>query len=67
MGIGRSAKKGHPMSSDKIPNKYSGAPASKKPTESEAFDLFRTFRHPPKPPEHVRPQRGETKPKGQSS
>jgi hypothetical protein len=61
------AMKGNPMSSDKAPNKHSGAPAAKKPTESEAFDLFSTFRHPPKPAEPARPQKGETKPKGQSS
>ncbi len=55
------------MSSDKVSNRYSGAPAAKKPTESEAFNLFNVFRHPPKPAEPARPQRGEAKPKGQSS
>jgi hypothetical protein len=53
------------MSSDKVPNKFAGAPAAKKPSESESFDLFRTFRHPPKPAEPARPQRAEAKPKEQ--
>ena len=61
------AMKGNPMSTDKAANKYSGAPAAKKPTESEAFNLFNVFRHPPKPVEPARPQRGETKPKGRPS
>jgi len=51
------------MSSDKITNKYAGAPASKKPSQSESFDLFRTFRHPPKPAEPLRAPKAETKPK----
>ncbi|MGH6894091.1 MAG: hypothetical protein ACREEP_17745 [Dongiaceae bacterium] len=51
------------MSSDKATNKYAGAPGAKKPAEGQSFDLFRTFRHPPKPAEPVRAPRAEVKPK----
>jgi hypothetical protein len=49
------------MSSSNIPNKYSGAPGAKKPAEDKSFDLFRTFRHPPKPAEPLRPQKKDHK------
>jgi hypothetical protein len=51
------------MSTDKAPNKHGGAPAAKKPSEGERFDLFRTFRHPPKPAEPIRAQKTPAKPK----
>ncbi len=52
------------MSSDKAINKYAGAPSAKKPAEGESFDLFKTFRHPPKAAEPIRAPRAEAKPKG---
>jgi hypothetical protein len=43
------------MSIDKAANKqHAGAPAAKKLPEGERFDLFRTFRHPPKPADPIR-------------
>ena len=51
------------MSTDKIPNSRGGAPAAKKPSEGERFDLFRTFRHPPKPAEPIRAPKATDKPK----
>jgi hypothetical protein len=51
------------MSSEKLPNTRGGAPAAKKPAEGERFDLFRTFRHPPKPAEPIRAPRAADKPK----
>ena len=47
------ASKGHHMSTDKTAKDRAGAPAAKKP-EGERFDLFRNFRHPPKPAEPSR-------------
>jgi hypothetical protein len=46
---------------DKTANKHAGAPAAKPRPESERFDLFRTFRHPPKPAEPARPPKSEAK------
>jgi hypothetical protein len=57
------ARKGRPMSTDKTANKHAGAPAAKKLPEGERFDLFRTFRHPPKPAEPIRAVKAEVKPK----
>jgi len=57
-------KRPSPMSTDKIPNSRGGAPAAKKPSEGERFDLFRTFRHPPKPAEPIRAPKASDKPKG---
>jgi hypothetical protein len=57
------ARKAIPMSIDKIPNSRGGAPAAKKPSEGERFDLFRTFRHPPKPAEPIRAPKASDKPK----
>jgi hypothetical protein len=51
------------MSTDKVPNQHGGAPAAKKPSEGERFDLFRTFRHPPKAPEPIRAPKTPSKPK----
>jgi hypothetical protein len=51
------------MSSEKTPNSRGGAPAAKKPSEGERFDLFRTFRHPPKPAEPIRAPKASDKPK----
>jgi hypothetical protein len=51
------------MSSDKVTNKYAGAPGAKKLPQNEGFDLFKTFRHPPKPAEPIRAAKTETKPK----
>ena len=48
---------------DKTVNNRAGAPAAKKPPEGERFDLFRTFRHPPKPAEPFRAQKPATKTK----
>lgn len=42
------------MSTDKTADSRAGAPAAKKPAEGQRFDLFRTFRHPPKPAEPLR-------------
>ena len=57
------ARKALPMSSEKTPNSRGGAPAAKKPSEGERFDLFRTFRHPPKPAEPIRAPKASDKPK----
>jgi hypothetical protein len=35
------------MSSDKIPDKYAGAPGAVKSSKAQAYDLFKTFRHAP--------------------
>lgn len=51
------------MSTDKNANSRAGAPAAKKPAEGERFDLFRTFRHPPKPAAPIRAPKAETKSK----
>ena len=51
------------MPTDKAPNTHGGAPAAKKPSEGERFDLFRTFRHPPKPAEPSRTPKASSKPK----
>jgi hypothetical protein len=51
------------MPTDKAVNKHAGAPAAKKLPEGERFDLFRTFRHPPKAPEPFRAPRADDKPK----
>ena len=51
------------MSSDKSADSRAGAPAAKKPAEGQRFDLFRTFRHPPKPAEPLRAPRNIDKPK----
>ncbi|HEV8389486.1 MAG TPA: hypothetical protein VGQ35_06575 [Dongiaceae bacterium] len=51
----RLPEKATPMSIDKAANKqHAGAPAAKKLPEGERFDLFRTFRHPPKPADPIR-------------
>ena len=57
------ARKATPMPTDKAVNKHAGAPAAKKLPEGERFDLFRTFRHPPKAPEPFRAPRADDKPK----
>lgn len=41
------AERAIPMSSDKIPDKYAGAPAAAKSSKAQAYDLFKTFRHAP--------------------
>jgi len=51
------------MSSDKVVNSRAGAPAAKKPAEGERFDLFRTFRHPPKAAAPLRAPKSDNKPK----
>jgi len=51
------------MSSDKPTNKYAGAPGAKKLPEGEGFDLFKTFRHPPKPADPIRAPKMPAKPK----
>ena len=51
------------MSTDKAADSRAGAPAAKKPAEGQRFDLFRTFRHPPKPDERVRAPKSADKPK----
>jgi hypothetical protein len=51
------------MTDDKVVNNRAGAPAAKKPPEGERFDLFRTFRHPPKPAEPIRAPKAAAKPK----
>jgi hypothetical protein len=51
------------MSTDKTADSRAGAPAAKKPAEGQRFDLFRTFRHPPKPAEPHRAPRAADKPK----
>jgi hypothetical protein len=51
------------MSTDKSADSRAGAPAAKKPAEGQRFDLFRTFRHPPKPDERVRAPKSVDKPK----
>lgn len=51
------------MSSDKSADSRAGAPAAKKPAEGQRFDLFRTFRHPPKPAEPLRAPSAADKPK----
>ena len=56
-------RKGTPMSSDKAADSRAGAPAAKKPAEGQRFDLFRTFRHPPKPADPLRAPRNADKPK----
>ena len=61
--VSRLPEKALPMSSEKTPNSRGGAPAAKKPAEGERFDLFRTFRHPPKPAEPIRAPRATDKPK----
>ena len=35
------------MSSDKIPDKYAGAPGAAKSPKAKGYDLFKTFRHAP--------------------
>jgi hypothetical protein len=35
------------MSSDKISDKYAGAPGAVKSPKAKGYDLFKTFRHPP--------------------
>jgi hypothetical protein len=35
------------MSSDKILDKYAGAPGAAKSSKAKAYDLFKTFRHAP--------------------
>jgi hypothetical protein len=35
------------MSSDKIPDKYAGAPGAVKSPKAKGYDLFKTFRHAP--------------------
>jgi hypothetical protein len=45
------------MPTDKIVNSRAGAPAAQKPAEGERFDLFRTFRHPPKVADPIRATR----------
>jgi hypothetical protein len=35
------------MSSDKVPDKYAGAPGAAKSSTAKAYDLFKTFRHAP--------------------
>jgi len=57
------SEKGTLMSSDKAADSRAGAPAAKKPAEGQRFDLFRTFRHPPKPAEPFRAPRNADKPK----
>ncbi len=52
------------MPTDKTTDSRAGAPAAKKPAEGQRFDLFRTFRHPPKPAEPFRAPRNADKPKG---
>jgi hypothetical protein len=59
----RQSEKGTPMSTDKSADSRAGAPAAKKPAEGQRFDLFRTFRHPPKPDERVRAPKSADKPK----
>jgi hypothetical protein len=59
----RTPEKAIPMPADKAPNTHGGAPAAKKPSEGERFDLFRTFRHPPKPAEPSRTPKASSKPK----
>jgi len=49
------------MSTDQARPQHGGAPAAKKPSEAERFDLFRTFRHPPKPAEPIRAQKTPAK------
>jgi len=56
-------EKAAPMSSDKAVNKYPGAPGAKKLPEGQAFDLFKTFRHPPKPADPIRAPKAAVKPK----
>ncbi|HET6620320.1 MAG TPA: hypothetical protein VFG64_10290 [Dongiaceae bacterium] len=52
------------MSTEKAPNNHSGPlPAKKRSVEGEGFDLFKTFRHSPKPTEGIRPIEDEEKPK----
>jgi len=51
------------MSTDKTADSRAGAPAAKKPAEGQRFDLFRTFRHPPKPAERGRTPKSADKPK----
>jgi len=54
------------MPTDKAVNSRAGAPAAQKPAEGERFDLFRTFRHPPKPADPLRARRApkaDSKPK----
>jgi hypothetical protein len=38
------------MSSDKIPDKYAGAPSSVRVSTAPVYDLFKTFRHAPPEP-----------------
>jgi hypothetical protein len=56
-------RKGTPMSTDKAADSRAGAPAAKKPAEGQRFDLFRTFRHPPKPADPIRALKNSSKPK----
>ncbi len=35
------------MSSEKIPDKYAGAPGAAKSSKTKTYDLFKTFRHAP--------------------
>jgi hypothetical protein len=49
------------MSTDKVTDSRAGAPAAKKPDEGQRFDLFRTFRHPPKSPDPSRLPKGADK------
>jgi len=57
------ASKGHPMSIDKTAKDRAGAPAAAKKPEGERFDLFRNFRHPPKPADPSRAPATPKKPK----
>lgn len=35
------------MSSDKLPDKYAGAPGATRSAKTPVYDLFKTFRHAP--------------------
>jgi hypothetical protein len=43
----RPGRNGHSISSDKIPDKYAGAPGAVKSPKAKGYDLFKTFRHAP--------------------
>jgi hypothetical protein len=51
------------MSTEKPINQHPGAPGAKRSPENAGFDLFRTFRHPPKPADPLRAPRPAIKPK----
>lgn len=51
------------MSTEKAVNKHQGAPGAKRSPENAGFDLFQTFRHPPKPADPIRAPRAAIKPK----